>query len=206
MGVDEVGRGCLAGPVVTAAVVFPDVILSSADPDGWWLGVNDSKLVAPAKREQLAAKILEACAVQIAWCYPTEIDRWNILHASLIAMRRALGPFSGLAQAVLVDGNLNPFEPRFRCAPGLADRLGFTHVELLVKGDSRSLSIAAASIVAKVYRDRWMGELDLILPGYSFGVHKGYSTPLHYEAIRRLGPCPIHRLSFAPFKDSAAGV
>ncbi len=205
VGVDEVGRGCLAGPVVTAAVVMPEAILVSEDADAWWLAINDSKLVSPPLRERLAARILETCEVQIAWCYPREIDRWNILHASLIAMRRALGPFSGLAQAVLVDGHMNPFEPRFRCRPGLAEKLGFTHVELLVKGDSRSISIAAASIVAKVYRDRWMVELDALVPGYSFGVHKGYSTPLHYQAIAKLGPCALHRLSFAPFKGQPSG-
>ena len=211
VGVDEVGRGCLAGPVVTAAVVMPafmldsDGMLDSMGKASWWTEINDSKLVPPAKRERLAAQILETCEVQIAWCYPQEIDRWNILHASLIAMRRALGPFSGLAQTVLVDGNQNPFEPRWRCSPGLAQRLGFTEIELLVKGDSRSISIAAASIVAKVYRDAWMVELDALLPGYSFGVHKGYSTPMHYEAIRKLGPCAIHRFSFEPFKSASPG-
>lgn len=208
VGVDEVGRGCLAGPVVTAAVVLPEFMLTGASTVGsalhaepWWLELNDSKLVAAPKRERLAELVLNAAQVQVAWCYPNEIDRWNILHASMIAMRRALGPFSGLAQTVLVDGHLDPFNPMFRCSGGLAARLGFTHVETLVKGDQRSLSIAAASIVAKVYRDRWMGELDQIFPGYAFAEHKGYSTPNHYAAIARLGACAIHRRSFAPFKN-----
>lgn len=216
VGVDEVGRGCLAGPVVTAAVVLPDFILDAPavrsskrqeidDSSQWWRYINDSKLVQPKAREKLAALIREYADVQIAWCYPEEIDRWNILHAAMIAMRRALGGFQGRAQTVLVDGHLSPFEARFRCSAGLAPRLGFKHVETLVKGDQRSLSIAAASIVAKVYRDAWMTELASIFPGYAFEAHKGYSTPVHYEAIRRLGACAIHRKSFAPFKNGAIG-
>lgn len=232
VGVDEVGRGCLAGPVVTAAVVLPDFMLEQAgslkkrapapnskalveagaqaaslfEEQPWWHWINDSKLVAPPLRSMLSALILKHAKVQIAWCLPSEIDEYNILHASMIAMRRALGPFSGLATAVLVDGNMDPFSPKFRCRPGLASSLGFSHVELLVKGDSRSLSIAAASIVAKVYRDEWMTELGALFPDYSFAEHKGYSTPTHYAAIDRLGPCKLHRLSFAPFKSDKAGV
>lgn len=204
VGVDEVGRGCLAGPVVTAAVVLPELVYEPAkkNADAWWLKLNDSKLLRPKVREELALKIREHALVEIAWCTVEEIDRWNILHAAMIAMRRALLPFSGKAQAVLVDGHTSPFHPRYRCEPGEGERLGFTHVETLVKGDQRSLSIAAASIVAKVYRDNWMSELDKQYPGYSFSVHKGYSTPVHYKAIEELGPCVLHRRSFAPFKGS----
>jgi ribonuclease HII len=167
----------------------------------WWLELNDSKLLKPAKREELSAIILKECRVQIAWCDPREIDEWNILHASMIAMRRALEPFSGIAQTVLVDGHLDPFNPKFRCPAGERERLKFTHVETLVKGDQRSLSIAAASIVAKVHRDRWMTDLDRDFPGYGFASHKGYSTPVHYQALDRMGPCSIHRRSFAPVRD-----
>lgn len=209
VGVDEVGRGCLAGPVVTAAVVLPDCILEGKsdlemiDERPWWTWINDSKLLAPRLREVLSGLILKHSQVQIAWCFPEEIDRWNILHASMIAMRRAVWPFAGMAQIVLVDGNMDPFEQRFRCQEGLAERLGFQQVETLVKGDQRSLSIAAASVVAKVYRDKWMTELETIFPGYGFGEHKGYSTPAHYRAIEKLGSCPIHRMSFAPFKNES---
>ena len=127
---------------------------------------------------RLAALILrDAVKVQVAWCSVEEIDRWNILHAAMVAMRRALEPFQSIAQAVLVDGHISPFEPRYQCPPGEAARLGFTHVDTLVKGDQRSRSIAAASIVAKVHRDRWMAELSAVHPGYGFEEHKGYSSP-----------------------------
>lgn len=205
---DEVGRGCLAGPVVTAAVVLPELVFDAqagpadtASPDAWWTAINDSKLVAPPLRERLAALIQEHAQVRIAWCSSEEIDRWNILHAAMIAMRRALAPLAGAAQTVLVDGHLSPFEERFQARPNEALDLGFTHVETLVKGDQRSVSIAAASIVAKVFRDRWMGELDATFPGYDFARHKGYSTAVHHEALRRLGPSAIHRMSFAPLRS-----
>ena len=201
VGVDEVGRGCLAGPVVTAAVILPSFVYEAHD-DGqaaWWLELNDSKLLKPSQRERLAALLHEHAQVEVAWCSVEEVDRFNILHASMIAMRKALTPFSGKATTVLVDGHIDPFQVRYRCEPGLQKKLGFSHVETLVKGDQRSLSIAAASIVAKVYRDRWMNDLDKDYPGYSFGTHKGYSTPAHYKAIELLGPCALHRMSFAPF-------
>lgn len=207
IGIDEVGRGCLAGPVVTAAVLLPDFILESAG-DGssenateWWHQINDSKKIPPAQREKLAELIWKNAQVQVSWCLPEEIDEWNILHAAMIAMRRASWAFSGLVQAVLIDGNQNPFAPRYRCPPDQASRLGFTQIETLVKGDQRSISIAAASIVAKVYRDRWMVELDRVFPGYGFAGHKGYSTPIHYAALEKLGPTPLHRRSFEPIKS-----
>lgn len=201
VGVDEVGRGCLAGPVVTAAVILPEFVYEAAAGvgDAWWLKLNDSKLLRPALREQLAEKIRQHAQVHVAWCSVEEIDRWNILHAAMVAMRRSLEAFAGKAQAVLVDGHTSPFHPRYRCEPGEAERMGFSHVDLLIKGDQRSMSIAAASIVAKVYRDKWMAELDAQYPGYSFAEHKGYSTPVHYAAIEKLGACALHRLSFAPF-------
>lgn len=201
-GVDEVGRGCLAGPVVTAAVVLPDFLF--ADADSWkstdWGKLNDSKKLSPTLRKHLSLLIHKHALVQIAWCFPDEIDRWNILHASMIAMRRALYGFRGHVTSVLVDGHQDPFHPMFRCRPTERERLGLKTVETLVKGDQRSLSIAAASIVAKVYRDEWMSELHTYFPQYSFDQHKGYSTPTHYKAIEAHGACGIHRLSFSPFK------
>lgn len=209
VGVDEVGRGCLAGPVVTAAVVLPEFVFDAAANSNaetaWWLELNDSKLLKPAHRERLAALIHEHAQVEVSWCSVEEVDRFNILHASMIAMRKALEPFAGKAQTVLVDGHIDPFQVRYRCEPGLQQKWGFSHIETLVKGDQRSMSIAAASIVAKVYRDRWMLTLDEQYPGYSFGVHKGYSTPAHYKAIGLLGPCALHRMSFAPFSLKSQG-
>ena len=206
VGVDEVGRGCLAGPVVTAAVLLPEIVFqkktSTNDENSWWWELNDSKLLKPQVRERFAALLWEHAEVQIAWCLTQEIDQWNILHASMIAMRRALWPFQGKVQTVLVDGNQSPFDPRFRCPKGEAEKLGFTHVETLVKGDQRSLSIAAASVVAKVYRDHWMAELDSVFPGYGFAGHKGYSTPVHQKALREYGACVIHRQSFAPVRSA----
>ncbi|MEW6057012.1 MAG: ribonuclease HII [Bdellovibrionota bacterium] len=202
VGVDEVGRGCLAGPVVTAAVVLPEFVFEdSQKTEPWWLGLNDSKLLKPLERERLAALVWKHADVQVAWCTVEEVDRWNILHAAMIAMRRALWPFRGHAQAVLVDGNQSPFDTRFRCPQGEQEALGFTEVETLVKGDQRALSIAAASVVAKVYRDRWMSDLAETFPAYGFEEHKGYSTPAHYKALREHGPCVLHRRSFAPVRE-----
>jgi ribonuclease HII len=200
--VDEVGRGCLAGPVVTAAVVLPRDLIERETLSGGWEEVTDSKLLSPKTRERLAAMIEAEARVRVAWCDVAEIDRWNILNAALEAMRRALGAFAGEARAVLVDGHMSPYDPRYRCPPGEAARLGFDRVELLVKGDRRSLSIAAASVVAKVYRDRWMARLDAEYPGYGFAGHKGYCTAEHYRAIEALGPCALHRMSFAPFASA----
>jgi ribonuclease HII len=197
-GVDEVGRGCLAGPVVTAAVVLPD--LTDESP-AWWWELNDSKLLTKEKREELSVLVWEHAKVHVAWATSEEIDQYNILRASLLAMRRALNGIAGSADAVLVDGHMNPFDPRYRCLGAPGDESGpFKKVEMLVKGDQRSLSIAAASVVAKVYRDKWMADLDRAFPGYGFSEHKGYSTPVHQESLKKLGPCGIHRMSFAPVK------
>ena len=203
MGVDEVGRGCLAGPVVTAAVVFPDHIVNQnqtenqADDRGWWSTIRDSKLLKPQVREDLAQKIWQYCHVQVAWCDSQEIDQHNILKASLLAMRQCLWPFSGLAQVVLVDGHIDPYKPQFGAAPDLAVRLGFQRVIPLVKGDQKSFSIAAASIVAKVFRDHWMDELEGLFPGYGLSKHKGYPTPDHKRSLKEHGLLPIHRRSFS---------
>lgn len=175
-GVDEAGRGPLAGPVVAAAVVFPAGYLN---PD-----IRDSKLLSPARRELLFGVIRrDAVACAVASVPHEEIDRINILQASLAAMRRAVAALPTPADFLLVDGN----RPIPSCN---------LPQETLVGGDGRCLSIAAASILAKVSRDRMMGEFDLLYPGYGFAAHKGYPTADHLAAIRRLGPSPIHRRTF----------
>jgi ribonuclease HII len=177
-GVDEAGRGPLAGPVVAAAVVL--------DPGGHWDGLDDSKKVAPERREELYARVLsEARAFAWAVVGPRTIDRVNIRRASLEAMRRAVCRLPLTPTLVLVDGD------------ALVPQLALPQ-QAVVGGDARLLSIAAASVVAKVVRDRIMTSLDTVWPGYGFARHKGYGTPEHLAALERLGPCPLHRYSFAP--------
>jgi ribonuclease HII len=188
MGIDEVGRGCLAGPVVAGALILPEIIDFERDP--WLREVADSKLLTPEKREELAPKIeLWAAAFGVAQASVEEIDRINIFHASHLAMVRAaetaLARFGAQKVHALVDGNMLP---KSLAVPATA----------VVKGDLKSLSIAAASILAKVWRDRHMTQLALRYPGYGFEGHKGYSTPAHSRALSELGACPEHRRSFAP--------
>jgi len=176
-GVDEVGRGPLAGPVVAAAVIL--------DPSRLPAGVADSKQLGPAERETAFAAILEgALAVSVAGVPASVIDVVNIRQASLLAMGRAVRGLAVPAAFVLVDGNDPPELPCPR--------------EAVVRGDALVLSIAAASIVAKVARDRMMARLDLAYPAYGFASHKGYATHRHRAAIAEHGPCPIHRMSFRP--------
>ena len=175
-GLDEAGRGCLAGPVVAAAVVLP--------PDARLPGLDDSKALTAAQREALLPRIeAEALALGVGQCAPDEIDRLNILRASLEAMRRAAAALALPPDALLVDGN-QPL-PVAPCVQ-----------EAVVKGDARSLSIAAASVVAKVTRDRLMAALDAEFPAYGWAGHKGYPTAAHYAALRAHGPSPHHRRSF----------
>ena len=177
-GVDEAGRGPLAGPVVAAAVVL--------EPGGRWTGMNDSKLVPPEMRSELFARVTkEAQAFSWAVVGQRDVDRLNIRRASLEAMRRAVCRLRLTPELVLVDGDT--------MVPGLPHRQ-----RAVVDGDARLLSVAAASVVAKVVRDRIMERLDSVWPGYGFASHKGYGTPEHLEALERLGPCPLHRYSFAP--------
>lgn len=178
-GVDEVGRGPLAGPVVAAAVVFPK---SAPLPEG----LGDSKTLSPARREQLAQSLHDSAqtSVGIGEASPAEIDRINILRATHMAMTRALAALPLTPDFILVDGRPVPGLP----APSQA----------LVKGDGRSASIAAASIIAKVWRDALMVEFAQTYPGYEFDAHKGYGTKAHLAALQRLGPSPLHRRSFAP--------
>lgn len=179
-GVDEVGVGPLAGPVVAAAVILPD---------GFRLrGVDDSKRVPAARREELAARIREgALGLGVGVVGVTDIDRLNIYRAALEAMRRAVLALPIRPEHVIVDA---------RHVPGLS-----IPQTSLIAGDRRSYSVAAASIVAKVARDRMMGQLDALYPWYGFCRNMGYGTPEHLTAIDRYGPCPIHRRSFAPVRE-----
>ena len=179
-GTDEAGRGPLAGPVYAAAVILPRGEIIE--------GLNDSKKLSEKKREALFDSIISrAAAYCIASADNTEIDSLNILNAALLAMRRAVEGLALAPDMVLVDGNRDP-KPVYDSRP--------VPSRTIVKGDSLSANIAAASILAKVSRDRVMLEMDALYPGYGFSQHKGYPTAAHYEALRKLGPCPIHRRSF----------
>jgi ribonuclease HII len=180
-GVDEAGRGPLAGPVVAAAVVLPPGFPAA--------GIRDSKALSPNARERAFSHILSgAVSFSIGQADPGEIDRLNILQASLLAMRRAVEGLSPPADFLYVDGT---FE-----IPGDGPAWGLIRQEPLVKGDSRCLAVMAASILAKVTRDRMMVEYDRLYPGYGLSGHKGYPTKGHLDALRRFGPSPIHRRSF----------
>ncbi len=186
-GVDEVGRGPLAGPVGVGAVIL--------DPDDLPEGLDDSKALSAARREALAEAVYaSAIAVSLAFASVDEIDRFNIRGATLLAMRRAVAALSIKPDYALIDGRDTP--------PGL-----LCPARPIVGGDGLSLSIAAASIVAKVARDALMARLDAVHPGYGFARHAGYPTREHAAALARLGPCPLHRRSFKPValydRDSA---
>ena len=182
-GVDEAGRGPLCGPVVAAAVILPlDIEIE---------GLNDSKKLTEKKREKLFDIIKEkAVAYAIAEATPSEIDELNILNASMLAMRRAIAALPYPADFALIDGNCKRDIP----IPS----------QTVVKGDALSASIAAASILAKVTRDRGCIELDAQYPEYGIAKHKGYPTKDHMDAVRRLGPTPIYRMSFLKFLDKDA--
>ena len=175
-GVDEAGRGPLAGPVYAAAVIL--------DPKRRVNGLADSKVLDAGRREVLAARIKErAIAWSIAFATVEEIDRLNIFHASMLAMRRAIETLSVKPEAALIDGNSRP--------PGLA-----CAARAIVDGDAKEKCISAASILAKTARDAEMTALHDKYPQYGFDKHKGYGTPEHLEALGRVGPCEIHRKSF----------
>ena len=183
-GVDEAGRGPLAGPVVAAAVVFSEI--SRAALKGLLAGIDDSKRLSPRTRESLFLAVTEAAeAVSIGIATSLEIDRLNILRATHLAMRRAVEGL-GLAPALaLVDGNSDPgFPCPTRC---------------VVRGDSRVFSISAASVIAKVARDVIMESIHSRYPHYGFDTNKGYPTPSHYRALACNGPCPVHRRSYRLF-------
>ncbi len=175
-GVDEAGRGPLAGPVCAAAVILP---MDLEIP-----GLNDSKKLTEKKREALYDIIIEkALAYGIAMATEQEVDEINILQATFLAMKRSVEALSLKPGYVLIDGNREPDLPDLS-------------LKTIVKGDSRSANIAAASILAKVTRDRYMVQLDKTYPQYGFAIHKGYGTQKHYEALREFGPCPAHRRTF----------
>ena len=174
-GVDEAGRGPLAGPVCAAAVILPEHLQIP--------GLNDSKKLTDKKRRELFPLIKEqAVAYGIGFASHQEIDEINILQATYLAMERALGQLCIKPDLALIDGNR-------------AKEFGIP-VQTVVKGDSLSANIAAASVLAKVTRDDLMLEMAKEYPGYGFEIHKGYGTKAHYEALRSMGPCPIHRMTF----------
>jgi ribonuclease HII len=182
-GVDEAGRGCLAGPVVAAACILPD----SFDLPG----LADSKILSAQKRETLALAIRSqaiAWALGLAW--PGEIDRINILQASLRSMERAVARLRQRPALLLIDGNQ-------RCRSDIPQ-------QTIVGGDAIAPAISAASILAKTFRDRLLGVLDRLHPDYGLAIHKGYGTAVHLDALRRLGPSPVHRLTFRGVRTDAA--
>ena len=176
-GVDEVGRGCIAGPVTAAAVILNPQKIPS--------GLNDSKKVSSKNREKIFHSIQDTCIFCVAHSSVEEIDQINILQASLLSMKRAIWGLNIKPDFVLIDGNKIP--------EGLDSKS-----ETIIKGDSKSLSIAAASIVAKVTRDRFMSNLDKEFPGYDWSQNAGYPTKLHKSAILNIGVTPYHRRSFKP--------
>ena len=174
-GCDEAGRGPLAGPVFAAAVILPDGVEIE--------GLNDSKKISEKRREELYGEIREKCVdCAVAHAEVYEIEAINILNASMLAMRRAIGLLRVKPEMALIDGNVARDFP-IPATP-------------VIKGDGKCPSIAAASILAKVERDRFCAELDGFYPEYGFAAHKGYATKAHIAAIRRYGPCPAHRESF----------
>jgi ribonuclease HII len=183
-GVDEAGRGPWAGPVCAAAVILPARRLPK--------GMDDSKKLTARAREALEIEIKNrALAWAVAFASVEEIAELNILHATGLAMRRAVEALNPAPMIALVDGNY-----RFPLP---------CEVRTVIGGDGLSLSIAAASILAKTARDRLMVEMDGIYPGYGFASHKGYNAPIHWQALRTLGPCPAHRMSWAPVKAVLQG-
>lgn len=179
-GVDEAGRGPLAGPVVAAAVLLPKGFRIS--------GIDDSKKLTRLQRERACERIKKQAAWAIAVCQVDEIDRMNILRASLFAMRKAICELPEVPLGVLVDGNMPVADLDVPCSP-------------VIDGDAIYASIAAAGILAKVHRDALMCQMAAEYPGYGFEKHFGYSTPEHFRALDDLGPCALHRRSFAPIRD-----
>lgn len=177
-GIDEAGRGPWAGPVVAAAVILP----AKKRPKG----LADSKQLSGEAREELALAIRACAQVGVGTASPDEIDQINILQATFLAMRRAFEALPERPVAALIDGNQAPDLP---CA-----------IEMIIDGDAYVASISAASIIAKVERDRLMVQFCAEYPGYAFAKHKGYGTPEHQKALAELGPCAIHRRSFKPVR------
>ena len=186
-GADEVGRGPLAGPVVAAAVIVPRDL-----PEDIRKQIRDSKTLTIAQRESLFEPIQNLCRTCIAEASVEEIDSINILQASMLAMRRAIEGLNCAIDMALIDGNRCP---KLTCP-----------AEAIVKGDNKSLSIAAASVIAKVFRDRLMTRLAETHPAYGWERNFGYGTPLHLAALREFGPTSWHRTSFAPVREAIAAI
>lgn len=182
-GLDEVGRGPLAGPVVAAAVILPPWRAA------WWEEVRDSKALTPRSRARLAPRIEAEAAVGVGLASSPEVDARGLTQATRLAMLRALRSLAGAPDFLLVDG----LPTAWLGAPQRA----------IVGGDATCLSIAAASVVAKLFRDRLMEEQDRCYPAYGFARHRGYATADHLAALREYGPCPIHRLSYRPVAEAA---
>lgn len=180
-GVDEAGRGPLAGPVVAAAVAL--------DPNRPIAGLGDSKSLSEKRRRLLFDEIMSRAHVGVGIAEPAEIDRLNILHATMAAMRRAVLGLDVAVAEIQIDGNRVP------------DDLPYP-ASAIVKGDAKIAAIGAASIIAKTLRDDLMILADARYPGYGFARHKGYPSPVHREALEQLGPCPIHRMSYAPVRKA----
>lgn len=184
-GVDEAGRGPLAGPVVVSAVIL--------NPQRRVNGLADSKVLTADRRETLAARIRErAIAFSVVIIDVDHIDRLNIFHATMLGMTRAVEQLNPQPELALIDGNHAP-------------KTINVNKRAIVDGDALEYCISAASILAKVARDAIMRDLDLVYPGYGFASHKGYSTPEHFAALTKLGPCPVHRRSFAPVQACSMG-
>ena len=178
-GIDEAGRGPLAGPVVAAAVIVPKFLKFKSK-------INDSKKLSAGQRQKAYEEIISQCIYAFAMIDEKEIDKYNILQATFFAMTNAVKNLSRKPGWVLIDGSQKP-------------DLGIP-AQAIIKGDSKSISIACASIVAKVVRDNLMLQIDKQYPQYGFAVHKGYGTKAHFQAIADFGPCPIHRKTFQPIK------
>ncbi|MGD9605646.1 MAG: ribonuclease HII [Bacilli bacterium] len=179
VGTDEVGRGPMAGPLVACAIMLPYPYRLE--------GLDDSKKLSAKKREQLYAQlIIDAIEYHLEFISCQEVDRLNVYQASKLAMLRCLSQFKTPIDAVLTDAM--PLDVPYLCID-------------IIKGDQKSASIAAASIIAKVTRDHYMEEMDLVYPQYGFKKHKGYVTKFHRMMLEQYGPCPIHRTSFQPVKD-----
>ncbi len=182
-GCDEAGRGPLAGPVVCAAVVLPEGFDSH--------GLNDSKKMSRHAREHWEQAVKSHSDWSVVLVGPDEVDQLNVLQASLVGMARALGSLRSIPPRALIDGNRLPEAAPCPC-------------EAVIKGDATFACIAAASVLAKTARDRIMIEMDWLYPGYGFAEHFGYPTADHLTALKKLGPCPIHRRSFGPVQECLA--
>lgn len=189
-GIDEVGRGPLAGPVVACAVIFDSGLIKNSKPGGWQAKIRDSKKLSAAQREKWHKVLTECAKVKWAIGIVSEkiIDEINILEATKLAMEKAINKLVLPPEFLLIDGNftLGKFDLNQKAVP---------------QGDEKIVSAAAASIIAKVARDRMMAEYGVKYPEYDFARHKGYGTKKHIEAIKKFGPCPIHRRSFEPVKS-----